>query len=95
MKNLETIQKGLLPPQVMFTSDPTSQSLYSQFDENGVPTHGADGEALSKSSKKKLINSFEKQKQAWDKTSKLLSENPRVIEDLQAEIDALKAEIAK
>lgn len=43
-------------------------NLYSQFDEDGVPTHDEKGEKLSKSAIKKL-------KKDWDK-QKLLFESP-------------------
>lgn len=44
--------------------------LYSQFDEDGVPTHDANGEKISKSGYKKLKKDWEKQKQLFDKNKK-------------------------
>jgi hypothetical protein len=40
--------------------------LYSQFDEEGVPTHDAAGEKLSKSAAKKLKKDWEKQKKLYE-----------------------------
>lgn len=44
--------------------------LYSQWDEEGVPTHDAAGEKLSKSAYKKLKKDWEKQKQLYDSNNK-------------------------
>ena len=52
-----------LSPQDMFRQHP---ELYSQFDEDGVPTHDASGEKLSKSAVKKLRKDWEKQKKLFE-----------------------------
>jgi len=44
--------------------------LYSKFDENGIPTHDAAGEELSKSSVKKLKKEWEKQKALYESATK-------------------------
>lgn len=44
--------------------------LYSAWDEEGVPTHDAAGEKLSKSAYKKLKKDWEKQKQLFDASNK-------------------------
>ena len=54
-----------LKPQDLF-KDKTH--LYSQFDSDGIPTHDAQGEPISKSQLKKL-------KKEWEKQSKLYNEN--------------------
>lgn len=49
------------------------KGTYTKFDERGVPTHGIDGEEISKSGRKKLEKDFEKQKklhEGWLKTNK-------------------------
>ena len=51
-------------PRDMFKGD---TAKYSQFDDDGVPTHDAAGEPLSKSSIKKLKKEWEKQKKAFEK----------------------------
>eukprot|EP00405_Crypthecodinium_cohnii_P013917 CAMPEP_0206448342 /NCGR_PEP_ID=MMETSP0324_2-20121206/17408_1 /ASSEMBLY_ACC=CAM_ASM_000836 /TAXON_ID=2866 /ORGANISM="Crypthecodinium cohnii, Strain Seligo" /LENGTH=747 /DNA_ID=CAMNT_0053917453 /DNA_START=38 /DNA_END=2281 /DNA_ORIENTATION=- len=53
--------KKKLNPKDMFRSQ---TDLYSKFDDDGVPTHSADGEPLPKSRVKKL-------KQEWDKQKKI------------------------
>lgn len=40
--------------------------LYSQFDSDGVPTHDAAGEPLSKSGIKKLKKDWDKQKRLFE-----------------------------
>ena len=50
-------------PQDMFRNQP---ELYSQFNEDGVPTHDAAGEKLSKAAFKKLQKEWEKQKRLFE-----------------------------
>ncbi len=52
-----------IPPQEFFRGQ---TDLYSLFDENGIPTHDAAGEPLSKSSIKKLRKEWEKQKKLYE-----------------------------
>ena len=40
--------------------------LYSLFDEDGVPTHDAKGEKLSKNATKNLRKDWEKQKRLFE-----------------------------
>lgn len=44
----------------------TQTDLYSQFNEDGVPTHDAAGEKLSKAAFKKLQKEWEKQKRLFE-----------------------------
>ncbi len=53
-------------PQEMFRCQP---ELYSQFDEDGIPTHDAAGEKISKSSNKKLRKDWEKQKKLFESSA--------------------------
>ena len=41
--------------------------LYSQFDAEGIPTHDAAGEELSKGAAKKLKKEWDKQKELHEK----------------------------
>jgi hypothetical protein len=43
--------------------------LYSKFDEEGLPTHDAAGEKISKSLSKKLKKDQEKQKKLFESAS--------------------------
>eukprot|EP01036_Dinobryon_divergens_P030807 gene30807-40109_t len=64
-------------PQEMFRNQP---ELYSQFDEDGIPTHDAAGEKVSKSASKKLRKEWEKQKKLFESASSssaaVLESNP-------------------
>jgi hypothetical protein len=51
-------------PEDMFK--PPHCSDYSLFDEEGIPTHDAAGEKLSKSALKKLKKDWEKQKKLFE-----------------------------
>lgn len=44
--------------------------LYSQFDAEGIPTHDAAGEPLTKSGIKKLKKDWEKQKRLFESNQK-------------------------
>lgn len=55
--------KSKIDPKEMFKSQ---TDLYSKFDDDGIPTHDAQGEPIAKSKYKKL-------KQEWDKQAKLFA----------------------
>ncbi|KAI9006865.1 tRNA synthetases class I (C) catalytic domain-containing protein [Hyaloraphidium curvatum] len=59
-KKAAKLAKGEKKPQGLFT-DAESASLYSKWDERGIPTHDAAGEELSKSKRKNLTKEFELQ----------------------------------
>jgi len=56
-----------IPAEEFFRSQ---TDLYSQFDEDGVPTHDATGEKISKSNFKKLRKEWEKQKRLFESQGK-------------------------
>ncbi|CAM9252052.1 unnamed protein product, partial [Chrysoparadoxa australica] len=56
-----------IPPQELFRSE---ASKYSKFDDDGIPTHDAAGEPMSKSSFKKLKKEWEKHKKLYEKAQK-------------------------
>ena len=53
-----------VPPEEMFRS---MTDQYSVFDANGMPTHDAKGELLSKKHQKKLEKDMEKQRVVYQK----------------------------
>ena len=57
----------LFSTEIVFKSE---TNLYSQFDEDGIPTHDANGEKSSKSMYKKLKKDWEKQKLLYEKNKK-------------------------
>jgi hypothetical protein len=63
----EKLARMSIAPQDYFKGQ---TDLYSKFDENGVPTHDAAGEPLTKSLGKKL-------KKEWDKQKKLYESNKK------------------
>jgi len=63
-KALEREEKAKVPPEHLFLSLTT---LYSKFDESGMPTHDAAGEPVAKSQLKKLQKEMDKQKDAHSK----------------------------
>lgn len=62
----EKMARMNINPIDMFKSE---THLYSQFDEDGVPTHDASGEKISKSGYKKLKKDWEKQKALYEKNN--------------------------
>jgi cysteinyl-tRNA synthetase len=61
---LERDERAKIPPSQMFVH---LTSLYSLFDSDGVPTHDASGEILSKGVLKRLQKEFVKQKETHEK----------------------------
>lgn len=62
----EKMARMTLDPKEMFKSQ---TDLYSQFDEEGIPTHDAQGEKVSKSAYKKLRKDWEKQKKLFESST--------------------------
>jgi len=59
------MEESKIPPDQFFRhKDP---ELYSKFDSNGIPTHDADGEPLSKSARKKLQKILRRHTQKYEK----------------------------
>merc|ERR1712060_893713 len=58
--------KKNIDPRQMFRAE---TDKYSKFDDDGVPTHGADGEALPKSRVKTLKKDWDKQKKVSSRPS--------------------------
>ena len=56
-REAEKRAKASIKPSEMFLSNPA----YSKFDEQGVPTHDATGEELSKNARKKVVKEYEQQ----------------------------------
>jgi len=58
----EKEERAKKPPQELFKND----EQFSQFDENGIPTHTADGEEIAKKKRKKLEKMWSTQKKLHD-----------------------------
>lgn len=56
------LAKMKIPPSEMFLSE---TDKYSKFDENGLPTHDAEGKELSKGQAKKVKKLFEAQEKLY------------------------------
>ena len=63
-KLAEKAEKGKISPQDMFKG---MTDLYSQFAEDGMPTHDAAGEPLAKAQVKKLQKEHSKQGESYQK----------------------------
>ncbi|KAJ3110692.1 hypothetical protein HDU96_006372, partial [Phlyctochytrium bullatum] len=62
----EKMEKGKTPPEKLFTEGEAA-AAYSKWDAQGIPTHKADGEELSKSGRKKLEKQFEQHQKLHEK----------------------------
>ena len=60
-KERERIERAKVSPLEMFRG-PALEQMYSKWDADGVPTHLADGEEVSKSARKKLMKQQQQQK---------------------------------
>ncbi|KHJ83066.1 hypothetical protein OESDEN_17238, partial [Oesophagostomum dentatum] len=57
-----------IPPQEMFCRGEEAKK-YSKWDENGIPTHTADGEEISKKQRKKLEKMWETQQKNYQQAT--------------------------
>lgn len=64
-KERERLERAKVSPLEMFRG-PGLEHVYSQWDADGVPTHLADGEEVSKSARKKLVKQQQQQKKLHD-----------------------------
>ncbi|CAG8470158.1 531_t:CDS:10 [Acaulospora morrowiae] len=63
-EKMRKLEQGKIAPEMMFreAKDEEGKNLYSEFDEQGIPTHDNNGEEVSKSKLKKLKKEWETQK---------------------------------
>lgn len=66
-KRLEELERGRVPPNMMFKPPQVAEDLYSKWDETGIPTHLADGEEVSKSASKKFAKEQKLQEKLHEK----------------------------
>ena len=67
------------------------QKLFSKFDRNGVPTHDAKKNKLSKKYLKKLMKQFEKQQNDHQRYLEKIKDNPHFIENMVKDLEKAKA----
>lgn len=91
-KDLQKAKENSTAPSEMYKS---RTDLYSEFDEKGMPTKQANGEAMSKAQLKKLNKEVTARQKAYDK---LLKESngdiPALLAKKEADIEALRSQLA-
>jgi len=94
-RELEQWTKKAVRPQDYFRDmrDDNGNTLYSQFDAEGIPTHDAQNQPLSKGKKKKLPKLQKKQVAAYKKYQAELKKNPNFLSDMKAELEQLQAQL--
>ena len=65
-KRIAALEKGKVSPEEMFKPPNVSEGLYSQWDENGLPTVDGQGKEISKSAGKKFAKDQVVQKKAHE-----------------------------
>jgi len=70
-KRAEKLAKGKTPPNELFKTE-EYQKLYSEWDENGMPTKDIEGKELSKSAVKKLTKLYNNQVKLHEEYKKSL-----------------------
>lgn len=92
---LKTIEKNAVDPAKFFTEG-ANAGLYSEFDENGIPTKLAKGEDIGKGKQKDLAKALNKHKQENEKLHKqagsegldaYLAKLRKEVSDLEKEIE--------
>ncbi|KAL1922183.1 uncharacterized protein VTP21DRAFT_9722 [Calcarisporiella thermophila] len=77
-KRIEKLEKGRVPPEQMFRE---RTDEFSKFDEQGLPTHDAEGQEITKSRSKKLLKEWTAQRKlheeflAWQVQEQKTSSN--------------------
>lgn len=70
-KERRRVEQARISPQQMFRSSP---ELYSQFDDDGIPTHDTAGQPLSKNARKKAQKEWEAQHELCRKYSQTVAD---------------------
>merc|ERR1719433_836874 len=85
-RELDRMEKFSVAPSEYFKD----AEKFSQYSDEGIPTHDKAGEALTKSQAKKMAKEYKKYKSSWDKLQKSEAANPGCgIDKLRAEIEEL------
>lgn len=75
-KRIATLEKGKTPHMEMFKPPNVADGLYSQWDDQGLPTHDKEGKEVTKSARKKMEKESKAQEKAhqaylaWKEESK-------------------------
>ena len=96
--DLKKAEKSSLSPQAFFEreiEEKTRTPKYSQYNAEGLPTHDAQGQELSKSQAKNVAKQHQQQKKAYDEHLKKLEATPDYIQRLRDEIQALQQQVAQ
>lgn len=57
-KRVQKLEKGRIPPELMFRPPNTSEGTYSSWDDRGVPLTDKEGKELSKNQAKKVLKEW-------------------------------------
>jgi cysteinyl-tRNA synthetase len=90
VRDVKNYEDASRPPTDLFKGGP-----YSQFDEQGLPTHDAEGKELSKSARSKLTKEFQKRQKDHAKYLDLLHKDPEFLTKLQQELSEIDAFLAQ
>jgi cysteinyl-tRNA synthetase len=77
-RRLAKLEKGKIAPNDLFRPPQVDEGLYSQWDEQGIPTHDGQGVELSKGKTKKMKKEWEAQVKAHDEWKKIVESGGKV-----------------
>jgi len=86
-KELSALEEGKVNPSEMFRAE------YSQFDENGIPTHTTDGKEIAKNAIKNLKKAHEAQQKKYRNYTEQLLKDPAIITRKKLELQELKNQL--
>jgi len=88
-KELSALEEGKVNPSEMFRAE------YSQFDENGIPTHTTDGKEIAKNAIKNLKKAHEAQQKKYRNYTEQLLKDPAIITRKKTGITRIKKSITR
>lgn len=93
-KELAKFEMSLIRPQDLFRPPHTDE--FKEWDEQGVPTTTASGEALSKGQIKKKQKAFDKQKKVHDELMAKTDNQPeRLLQETREQVEAIRQQLAE
>eukprot|EP00746_Dinoflagellata_sp_MGD_P136847 gnl/MRDRNA2_/MRDRNA2_70704_c0_seq1.p1 gnl/MRDRNA2_/MRDRNA2_70704_c0~~gnl/MRDRNA2_/MRDRNA2_70704_c0_seq1.p1 ORF type:complete len:940 (-),score=174.31 gnl/MRDRNA2_/MRDRNA2_70704_c0_seq1:222-3041(-) len=78
-----------VPPEKLFIEGKTGKR-FTKFDESGFPTHGEDGEELTKSARKTCVKDLKKHTRSWDQLKAKEASDPEFLVKQQIEVESLE-----
>merc|ERR1712228_868886 len=94
-RELEQWTKKAVKPEDYFRSmtDNKGAAMYSEFDDQGIPTKDSQDKPISKKQRKKLPKKLKAHESAYKKYLDKVQENPNFLSDMDKELKQLQEQL--